>query len=309
MIRHFRELSVAAVLNVFLLFLAFAAPAFYQSQPLLSLLTREAPALVVACGMALVIFGRQIDISVGSQFAVCSVCAGLLAAMNLPLALVLPASVALGASMGALNGVLVAGLGLPSIVVTLATMVAWREGLRWLRQGQFVSLPDGVQWFGVSQTTGQQTLILAAFVLLVLMALATKHIAAGRFVYAVGSDAEAARLAGLRPQRVTFATFVLLGALVGLAAMMNVVQSPQVDPNSGAGLELKSIAAVVVGGVAISGGRGSLWGAFVGLLLLACVNPALTHLHVQAYWEKAIQGVVILLAVVADGLRTRKETH
>jgi len=306
-IRHFRELSIAAALGLLLLFLAVAAPSFFQPQPLLSLLTREAPALVVACGMALVIIGRQIDISVGSQFAVCSVCAGLLAAMEWPLVLVLPASVALGASLGAINGLLVAGLRLPSIVVTLAMMVAWREGLRWLRQGQFVTLPDGVQWFGLSQTTGQQAVIFAALGLLVLMAVAMKHVAGGRFVYAVGSDAEAARLAGIRPQRVTFTTFVVLGALVGLAAMMNVVQSPQVDPNSGAGLELKAIAAVVVGGVAISGGRGSLWGAFFGLLLLACVNPALTHLRVEAYWEKAIQGVVILLAVVADGLRTRKE--
>ena len=305
--KDFRELSVAAALVVLLLFLAVAAPAFYEPQPLLSLLTREAPALVVACGMAFVMIGRQIDISVGSQFAVCSVCAGLFASMNLPLVLVLPASVVLGACMGALNGMLVAGLRLPSIVVTLATMVACREGLRWMRQGRFVDLPDGVQWFGFRQSTGQLTLIFAALVLLVLMAAAMKHFAAGRFVYAVGSDAEAARLAGIRPQRVTFTTFVLLGAFVGLAAMMNVVQSPQVDPNSGAGLELKAIAAVVVGGVAISGGRGSLWGAFVGLLLLACVNPALTHLHVEAYWEKAIQGVVILLAVVVDGLRTRKE--
>jgi rhamnose transport system permease protein len=309
MMRHFRELSIAAALGVLLLFLAVVAPAFYQPQPLLSRLAREAPALVVACGMALVIIGRQIDISVGSQFAVCSVSAGLLAATNLPLVLVLLASVAFGASMGALNGVLVAGLRLPSIVVTLATMVAWREGLRWLRQGQFVDLPDGLQWFGLSQTTGQQTLIFAALVLLGLIAVAMKHVAGGRYVYAVGSDAEAARLAGIRPQRVTFMTFVLLGAFVGLAAMMNVVQSPQVDPNSGAGLELKAIAAVVVGGVAISGGRGTLWGAFVGLLLLACVNPALTHLHVEAYWEKAIQGVVILLAVVADGLRTRKDRN
>ena len=307
--RHFREISVAAALVVLLLSLAVAAPAFYQPQPLLSLLTRESPALVVSCGMALVIIGRQIDISVGSQFAVCGVCAGLLAAMNLPFVLVLPASVVLGASMGALNGMLVAGLRLPSIVVTLATMVAWREGLRWLRQGQFVNLPDGVQWFGLSQTTGQRALIFAALVLLVLMAFALKHVAAGRFVYAVGSDAEAARLAGIRPQRVTFTTFVLLGAFVGLAAMMNVVQSPQVDPNSGAGLELKAIAAVVVGGVAISGGRGSLWGVFVGLLLLSCVNPALTHLRVEAYWEKAIQGAVILVAVVADGLRKRKERN
>lgn len=305
--RHFREFSVAAALVILLLALAVFAPAFFQPQPLLSLLTREAPTLVVACGMALVIISRQIDISVGSQFAVCSVCAGLLAAANWPIALALPASVVVGAGLGAINGALVAGLRLPSIVVTLATMVTWREALRWLRQGQFVNLPDGVQWFGLSQSGGQWALIVTALVLLGLLALATKHLAAGRFVYAVGTDAEAARLAGIQPQLTTFFVFVFMGALTGLAAMMNVAQSPQVDPKSGSGLELKVIAATVVGGVAISGGRGNLWGVFAGLLLLACVSPALTHLHVEAYWEKAIQGGIILLAVVADGVRTRKE--
>jgi rhamnose transport system permease protein len=304
---HFRELSVAALLGLLLLALAIAAPGFYQPQPLLSLLAREAPPLVVACGMAVVIISRQIDISVGSQFAVCSVCAGLLAAMKWPLVLVLPACVAIGALMGIINGVLVAGLRLPSIVVTLATMVTWREGLRWKRQGEFVNLPDDAQWFGLSQTAGQWTLIAAALVLLLLMAIAMKNLVAGRLVYAVGSDAEAARLAGIRPQRVTFAVFVLMGALTGAAAMMNMAQSPQVDPNSGTGLELKVIAAVVVGGVAISGGRGTLWGVFAGLLLLACISPALTHLRIEAYWEKAIQGAIILLAVVADGWRGRKE--
>src|SRR5216117_1251738 len=99
-IRYFRELSVALALGALLLFLAVAAPRFFQPQPLLSLLTREAPTLVVACGMALVIICRQIDISVGSQFAMCSVCSGLLAAMKWPLALVFPASVGIGALMG-----------------------------------------------------------------------------------------------------------------------------------------------------------------------------------------------------------------
>jgi rhamnose transport system permease protein len=183
----------------------------------------------------------------------------------------------------------------------LATMVTGREGLRWLRQGTWVDLPEGSQWFGLRQSAGQWTLIVLALTVLALLAWAMKHLAAGRFIYAIGSDAEAARLAGIRPRRITFAVFVFAGALVGLAAMMNLAQSPQVDPNSGTGLELKTIAAVVVGGVAISGGRGNLWGVFAGLLLLACLGPALTHLHVQAYWEKAIQGSVILLAVVADG--------
>ena len=178
-----------------------------------------------------------------------------------------------------------------------------------MRQGEFVNLPDGFQWLGLGQTAGQWLIVLTALGFLVAFGLGLRHLAAGRFVYAVGSDAEAARLAGLRPQLSTFLVFVLLGALTGLAAMMNVAQSPQVQPLSGSGLELKVIAAVVVGGVAISGGRGNLWGAFAGLLLLACVAPALTHLHVEAYWEKAIQGAIILLAVVADGLRSRKGGH
>jgi rhamnose transport system permease protein len=307
--KYFRELSVAAVLAILLLVLAIFAPSFYQPQPLLSLVTRETPTLVVACGMALVIICRQIDISVGSMFAVCSVCAGLLAAMHWPLALVVIASIFIGAIFGAFNGVLVAGLGLPSIVVTLATMVTWRQGLRWLQEGQFVNLPNGTQWFGLSQMIGQCALVIVALAILISLALAMKHLSVGRFIYAVGSDAEAARLAGIRPRLTTFFVFVFMGALVGLAAMMNTVQSPQVDPNSGTGLELKVIAAVVVGGVAISGGRGNLWGVFAGLLLLGCVSPALTHLHIEAYWEKAIQGAIILLAVVADGLRSRKLNH
>jgi rhamnose transport system permease protein len=304
--RYFRELSVLGALLAILLGLAIFAPAFYQPQPLLSLLTREAPTLVVACGMALVIVCRQIDISVGSIFSVCSVCAGLLAARGWPLLLVLPASVAIGALFGAFNGVLVAGLRLPSIVVTLATMVTLRQGLNLVRQGEFVNLPEGIQWFGLGQTSGQLVLVVSSVVILILLALGMRHLAAGRFVYAVGTDAEAARLAGIRPQLVTFLVFVSIGALTGLAAMMNLAQSPQVQPLTGNGLELKVIAAVVVGGVAISGGRGNLWGAFAGLLLLACISPALTHLRIEAYWEKAIQGTIILLAVVADGLRSRK---
>ncbi len=304
--RHFRELSVAAALALLLLALAIFAPNFYSLQPLLSRLTAQMPALVAAIGMTLVIISRQIDISVGSQFGMCAVIAGLLAAAGLPLPVVLLASIGAGAVMGAVNGALVAWLGLPSIVVTLATMVTWQEALRLWQQGRLLNLPPGVQWFGLSQSAGQMALIGFAVALVALGAWVMKNVNAGRFIHAVGSDAEAARLAGINPHRVTFGVFALMGALVGLAAVMNAVQSPQVQPTCGDGLELKVIAAAVVGGVAVSGGRGNLWGVFPGLLLLANVNPALTHFHVQAYWEKAIQGLVILLAVVADGIRSRR---
>ena len=304
--KAFREWSVAGAFGVLLLVLAVVAPSFFQFQPLLSLAAREAPSLIVTGGMALIILSRQIDISVGSQFALCGVTAGLLAGQNLPLPVVAIACILTGAVLGATNGVLVAALRLPSIVVTLATMVAWREGLRWWRQGQFVDLPDGLQWLGLGQRTGQVLVIVLALVIFCALAVALRKIALGRFIYAVGSDEEAARLAGLRPRLVTFGVFVTMGALTGLAAMLNAIQSPQVDPKSGTGLELRAIAAVVVGGVAISGGRGTLWGVLAGALLLACIAPALTHLHVEAYWSRAIEGSIILLAVVADGIRQRK---
>lgn len=305
--RYAREISVLGVLLLLLCFLAWRAPDFFQVQPLRSLLTREAPALVVACGMALVIMTRQIDISVGSQFSVCSVVAGLLAAEGFSISVVTMLAVALGSVLGALNGFLVAALGLPSIVVTLGTLVALRQGLNLVRQGEFVNLPDQFQWLGQSQEWGQNALLAVAVLVVVTLSWALRHVAVGRYVYAVGSDGEAARLSGIRPKRVTFGVFVLLGALTGLAAVMNVVQSPQVQPLSGLGLELKVIAAAVVGGVAISGGRGNLWGVFFGLLLLACVSPAMIHLRIEAYWEKAIQGGIILLAVAAEGLRGRNQ--
>jgi rhamnose transport system permease protein len=306
--KYFRELTVAGALILLMTLLAVFAPHFFQGQPFISRLTSQMPALVAAIGIALVIISRQIDISIGSQFSMCAIVAGVTAASGLPLGAAIVAAIGAGALMGALNGVLVAYLGLPSIVVTLATMVTWQEALRLWQQGQLLTLPAGIQWFGVSQPTGQAIVISLTFVLLIGAAWAMKNLSAGRFIYATGTDAEAARLAGISPRRTTFGVFVLMGALAGLAAVLNMVQSPQVQPNCGDGLELKAIAAAVVGGVAISGGRGTLWGVLLGMLLLANVNPALTHLHMEPYWEKAIQGLVILLAVVADGIRSRKKS-
>ena len=306
--KYFRELTVAGALVLLMLMLWYFAPHFFQGQPFISRLTSQMPALVAAIGIALVIISRQIDISIGSQFSMCAIIAGMTAASGFPLGAAIAAAIGAGALMGALNGVLVAYLRLPSIVVTLATMVTWQEALRLWQQGQLLTLPAGIQWFGVSQPAGQAIVISLTFVLLIGAAWAMKNLSAGRFIYATGTDAEAARLAGIDPKRTTFGVFVLMGALAGLAAVLNMVQSPQVQPNCGDGLELKAIAAAVVGGVAISGGRGTLWGVLLGMLLLANVNPALTHLHLEPYWEKAIQGLVILLAVVADGIRSRKKS-
>jgi rhamnose transport system permease protein len=286
--------------------LGLAAPSFFRAANLRDLLTGNAPILVAAVGMTLVILARQIDISVGSQFAICGVAAGLLAKAGVPMPLVGLGAVATGALLGGLNGGLVAGLGLPSIVVTLATMVMLREGLRWATEGVWVQdLPEGFQWLGLGQEAGRIAIPLAALAVFLAFAWGMRNVAAGRAVYATGSDAEAARLAGMRPKRVVFGVFVAMGALTGLASLLTAIQFIDVQTNAGVGLELRVIAAVVVGGTAISGGRGSLVGTLLGVALLGLVGPALTFLGTQAYWDRALQGLIILLAVSADAFERR----
>lgn len=303
--RHKREISVAAAYALLLLVLAVFRPAFYERQ-FFDTWVSAAPTLVLACGMTLVILCRQIDISVGSQVSLCAVLAALAAREGLPMPLVAVLAVAVGAVFGAVNGWLVAFCGLPSIVVTLATMVVLQESLRWARQGEAVrDLPDNFQWFGLSQSGGEWALIGIALVVFAAAAFATNKLAGGRAAYAVGSDPEAARLAGVRPRRVVCSVFVLTGALAGLAALMQAVRQPQVDVASGLGLELEVIAAVVVGGTAITGGRGTLVGTLLGVALLVAIRPTLGFLGLQVEWERAAQGLIILLAVASDGLMRR----
>jgi len=301
--RYRRELSVAAAYAVLLLLLAVAAPRFFHPDHLRDIVVSKASVLVAAVGMTLVILCRHIDISIGSIFSVCGVVAGLLSRAGLNMAVVGLGTLLAGSSLGAVNGALVARLGLPSIVATLATLVIWREGLRYAREGEFVrNLPPGFQWFGAGQAMGQWLVVAVALGVFFAFSWGLRHLAVGRAFYATGSDPEAARLAGIRPRGVVFGAFVAAGALAGLAALLNAVRFADVDPNAGMGLELQVIAAVVVGGVAISGGRGSLAGSLIGVALLGSIGPALVFLHAEPQWEKAIQGLVILLAVASDAL-------
>jgi rhamnose transport system permease protein len=311
MIRGFkRELPPSIAFAVLLIAVAFAAPAFFQLGNLRDLALNNAPALLVAIGMTLVILVKQIDISVAAQFAVCSVVAGLLAKGGLPIPLLAPVVAVVGALMGALNGLLVAVLGLPSIIVTLAMFVLWRDGLRWATEGAWVQeLPANFQWFGLSHGIAQMLIVGVALAALASFAWGLRSLPAGRAVYAVGSNEEAARLAGIEPWRVTFSVFVILGGLVGLAATLNAVRFTTVPSNPGVGLELKAIAAVVVGGTAISGGRGRLLGTVIGVALLGTIGTALTFVGINPFWEKAIQGAIILAALLSDAAIGRLQAH
>ena len=305
--RHKRELAVFGAYLLLLLAVLCVRPDFFRQQ-FFDTWVSAAPVLVVGVGMTLVIVARQIDISVGSQFSVCAVLAALLAKQGVPIVLVMPLVVLCGACFGAVNAALVALLQLPAIVVTLATMVILRESLSWIREGAAVrDLPDNFQWLGLSQLAGQWVLILIALSLFAAVDWITRNVSAGRTPFAVGSDSEAARLAGIRPTRVVFFVFVLTGALAGLAGTLGAIRQPQVATDLGRDLELKVIAAVVVGGTAITGGRGTLVGTLVGVALLSTVRPALSFLGRPPEWEKAAQGLIILVAVGSEALFRAKE--
>jgi rhamnose transport system permease protein len=299
--RYKREISAALAYGALLLLVGLLAPGFFSAANWRDLALSNAPVLMIAIGMTMVILAGHIDISVSSQFAACSVAAGWLAKAGVPMPLLALAAVVIGSLLGAANGLLVARFKIPAIVVTLATLTGWRDGLRWVTEGAWVqNLPSGFQWFGLGQALGQWLIVGVSLIVFIAFLWLLNHLAAGRMIYAVGSDAEAARLAGIEPPRVVFGVFVLMGAMTGLAALLNAVRFAEVPSNAGTGLELKAIAAVVVGGTAITGGRGTLVGTLIGVALLGTVGTALTFLGLNPFWEKAIQGAIILAALVSD---------
>jgi len=304
MTTHRPEISVAIAILMLAILMAFVSPGYFSRENLTDLFLANVPVLIVALGMTLVIVIGQIDISVGSLFAICGVSAGLFAKAGVPAPLAALGACLAGAALGALNGSLVAYVRIPSIVVTLASMVALRDALRWQTQGAWVQdLPAGFQWFGLSQSSYPVMSLVIAIVLSCGIAWGLRNLAGGRAVYATGSNEEVARLAGIRTALVKFSVFGFMGALTGIAAALNAVRFNQIPTNAGLGLEMKVIAAVVVGGAAITGGRGSIAGTVLGVILLGAIGPALTFLGISAYWERAVQGAIILTAIVIDAVR------
>jgi rhamnose transport system permease protein len=303
-----REIAVAATILVLFAVLAWSAPGYFSRANLSDLFLSNVPVLIVSLGMTLVILTGEIDISVGSMFAIAGIASGVFAKLGLPVLAASLAACLAGAAMGAVNGALVAYLRVPSIVVTLAAMVALRDGLRWATQGAWVDdLPAGFQWLGLSQSTYPFMVLLVAVALASSFAYGLRNVAAGRAVYATGSNPEAARLSGIHPSRVKFSVFAILGTLTALAAVLNSVRFNQIPSNAGLGLEMKVIAAVVIGGTSITGGKGTILGTVLGVILMGAIGPALTFLSVGAYWEKSIQGAIILAAILIDAVSIHLE--
>ncbi|QYM77744.1 ABC transporter permease [Horticoccus luteus] len=305
-----RELALLGAILVLGLLPLFGVPGFYTVANLRNLALDNVPVLVTAIGMTAVIIVAEIDISVGSVFVVCGALAGLTAQAGLPMPLVVATTLGAGALFGAVNGLLVAWARVPSIIATLGTMAILRNGIIHATGGAWIqNLPPGFQWFGLGQNLAQPVYLMLALALVVAGVWTLRQTSLGRSLYAVGCDRVAARRVGLNPPAIILAAFVLLGTLTAMAALFNFTRYPTIETNAGVGFELQVIAAVVVGGTAVTGGRGNLLGTLLGVVLLGMIGTVLTFLHINPAWAQAIEGLIILAAVVSDTAFGRDHAH
>ncbi len=306
-----RKLIGVCTANVVLMLtLALTTHGFFTTANLTDLFLSMMPVIIISLGMTLIVLTGNIDISIGSVFAVCSVVMGACSVAGLPVFISSVIALLLGALLGCANGALTAYLRIPSIVVTLATMVILRDALRWKTQGAWISnLPESFQWFGL---TPRIYYPLCAAIVVALIACAIyslRNLRAARDIIATGSNESAAAMTGIDTQRVILFVFTITGLLTAFAAILNATRFNQIPINLGLGLEMKVIAAVAVGGAEINGGSASITGTVLGAILLGCITSALTFLHINAYWEKAIQGAIILIAVASGAVQHYRRQH
>jgi rhamnose transport system permease protein len=302
-----RELGIVLALAALVAVTAVVNPRFLSGQSIRDLVLAAAIVIVLAVGQSVVVITRNIDLSVGSVLGLSAFAVGSLlqAVPGVPVVVALLVGPAFGSVCGLLNGVLVRFGNVPALVVTLGTLYVFRGiGFFWAggRQINADELPPGFLAFGTATVLGVPWLILIALVVVVVAGLFLRTYRSGRELYAMGSNPEAARLAGIPVGRRILVAFVVSGALAGLAGVLFAARFGTIDAAAGTGYELNVVAAVVVGGVAVFGGSGTIWGAAIGALLLTTIGSALPVLGIDQFWQQAIVGALILLAIGTDRL-------
>lgn len=301
-----RETSILLVLVLVVVVATLKTSGFlFSANGWRDLLLTPSILLVLAVGQAVVIITRNVDLSVGSVLGLTAYLTGRLFVDHpgLPLLAVVAAAVAVGALLGLVNGLLVALARVPALVITLGTLYVYRGVvLTWAGSDRVNAgdMPDDFLALGTKQVLGLPVLFLVATVVLAVVGVSLRGFRSGRELYAIGSDPAAAELYGLPVRRRVLSVFVLSGALAGLAGVMFAARYGTVSSGAGIGIELEAVAAVVIGGVAIFGGSGTVWGAAVGAVLLVTINRALPIIGIPDFWQRAVVGVLILGAIVLD---------
>jgi ribose/xylose/arabinose/galactoside ABC-type transport system permease subunit len=282
-------------------------PRFLATRNLSDVLLGNAYIAVAAVGMSMVIISGNIDISVGSLIGVLATLSGTLAVNGLPIIVTWLAPLVIGILVMALQGAIIAYLRIPAIVVTLGMLSILKGGLISATGGKWITdLPDG---FHLADTELFGAVPMPVFLMIVatiLAALWMRYSAPGRAIYAVGGNAEAARLCGISQPRTIVMVFALHGLFAGIAALLYATQLRVIQSTVPPNLELTIITAAVVGGVSILGGVGTVIGSTLAAILIAEIASALVFIDVSPYWIRAVQGVLILVTVIADILRRRR---
>lgn len=303
-----RELGIVIALVVVVGAATIARPGFLSGQGLHDLFLNASIIALLAVGQTLLVITRNIDLSVGSVMGLTAFLSGqmFLNDRDTPVILVVLAGIALGAVCGAINGALVAVARVPALVVTLGTLYvfrgadyAWASATDVQQVNAYQMSPEFLS-LGSGSVLGVPNLTLIALVVLAFAAYGLHNYRAGRELYAIGSNPDAARLAGIPSGRRVFGAFVISGALVGLGGVLHAAYFGTINASVGTGEELSVVAAVVVGGVAIFGGSGTVVGAALGALLLTTITSALPVLGVPAFWQRAVDGAALLVAISLD---------
>jgi rhamnose transport system permease protein len=306
-----RELGIGLALVLLIAVTALTNPRFLSQQSVKDLLLGSTILAILAVGQAIVIITRNVDLSVGSILGLSSFATGSLfmAYPGTPIPVAIVVGMAIGGVCGACNGLLIAAARVPALVVTLGTLYVFRGiDYTWAtgRQINAADMPAAFLRMGTQTILGAPILTLFAIVVLVLAGFYLRSYRSGRELYAIGSDPDAARLSGIPVGRRVFFAFLVSGALAGLAGVCHAARFGTIDANAGLNSELEVVAAVVVGGVAIFGGSGSVYGAALGAALLTTIGSALPVLGVNPFWQRAAVGALILAAIGLDrALATR----
>jgi rhamnose transport system permease protein len=304
---RFRELGLLAALALVVAVTAAGNPRFLSAQSIRDLLLNASIVALLTVGQTLVVITRNVDLSVGSVLGLTAFVTGNLFVDHpgLPIVVAVLVGVAIGIACGAVNGGITAVARVPSLVVTLGTLYVYR-GIDYAfaggRQVNAENLPDGLLNLGSGRVLGVPYLAIVTVVVVAAAAWALRSYRSGRELYAIGSNPDAAVLAGVPVGRRVLAAFVASGAVAGLAGALWTARFGTVDAAAGTGFELQVIAAVVVGGVAIFGGSGTVVGAALGALLLSTIGSALVVLKVPSFWLQAIAGALLLGAIALDRL-------
>ncbi|MEX0834540.1 MAG: ABC transporter permease [Nitriliruptor sp.] len=306
-LERIRRLAIWVLLAAQLVAFSFLLPNFLTAGNLGNVIVNSAGLAIVAAAMTFVIILGCIDVSVGSMLGVLAWLTGwLTTTQDMPVVAVLGIVVATGALMGSLNGSIVAKGRMTAIIATLGMLFVWRSVLYGLWGGRDLFAPPLVPWLGGMRIGVVPVVGLIALAVFAVLASVAKRRRFGRDIYAVGNDRQAARLNGIPVDRRIIGAFALLGALVGLAAVMQMARVGVVQAFTGRDFELGVIAAVLIGGTSITGGRGSLSGTLGGVLFVAVLQNGIVLSGVPPLWNGVALGAFVLIAVGSDVLLERR---